>query len=243
MYLVGNLKEMKVEDMSLQDWLDMFQGKNEDGQLEIIRKLLEEKGFHHKIVKKHKKPVKTFDFGDNTWDSIQREYIDPTETEWFWKEGAAHVFAVATNINGDRLLIIMPADYAKARYTNKNGEFTKYICIQRHGTNELVAKFKSFRLHQDIYNFYGIDFGDLQIDHICGHPGVYVFKELRPCTNEQNSRNKRGLKVKKGDPFDLNPRHDFRDSFWIPFLHYVLDVISYKNMDDLRRMELEAQGN
>ncbi len=207
--------------MRLQKYFKMFKGKNEDGQLGIIRNLLKGKGFHHKVVTAK----------------------NGAKTEWFWKEGADHVFAVAINKHGQRLLIIMPSDYAKDRYANKEGEFVKYICIQMHGTNELVAKFKSRRLHQDIFDFCNIPYGNLQIDHICGHPGVYAKKELRPCTNEQNSRNKRSSKVRKGDEFDFKREHDFRDSFWIPFLHYVLGVISYEDMDELRRMELQVQGN
>lgn len=221
MYLVGNLKEMKVEDMRLQKYFKMFKGKDEDGQLEIIRKLLEDAGFHHEIA-------------------IAK---NGAKTEWFWKEGIANVFAFAISKQGDHLLLLIPMDYARDRYTNKKGEFTKCIHLDKRHDGNVIAKHNNYRLPEDIYRYRKIDYKLPCFDHICHHTGVNVDREIRNCTFKQNNINTRNSKVKDGGEYTYNNEHDFRDSFWIPFLHYVLDVISYEDMDELRRMELKTQDN
>ncbi len=202
-------------------FIDEFVGKNEKEKLDVMEKMLYQQGFSQEIV----------------------ERKDGTKTYWFSKDGVDNVFATAVNKHGEYLLLILPKDFAKHLYA-KNGKFIRCICVQGHSykNKSLVAKFSSRRLHRLIYDFYGEDISDdLEVDHISGHQGVIILVELRKVTSKQNKYNKRGRKTKDGSEFDYNKFHDFRDSFWIPFLHYVLGVISKEDMETLRQMELALE--
>lgn len=195
--------------------LNLFYGRKEVDYLADMENLLISEGFTREFVPKK----------------------NGTNTTWFHKEGVDNVIAFAENHKGVRLSLIIPREFAFATYA-RNGKFESTICIQKHSTNGVVAKYRSDRLHRQIYKFYGGVLPDgLQIDHICGHEGVVVFCELRPCTDRENKFNKPGRKSYEGaGEFAYDPFHDFRDCFWIPFLYYGLDIISKDDMKTLKQM-------
>lgn len=202
----------------LEDYFDSFVGKNEDEQIEVIKDLLRKEGFTEKVVRKG----------------------EVTKTEWYSKNGVENVVAFATNKYGLSLPIIMPKKFAEQLYA-KNGEFNRTICIQSHSTNSLIAKFSAVRLHHKLYEYYEIDIPEgMQIDHISGHQGIILIKELRIVTDKQNKYNKPGRKtgLENAGNCEYDENHDFRNSFWIPFLHYVLGAVSREDMAKLREMEL-----
>lgn len=204
--------------MMLGNYFELFAGKSEKEQFDVMEMLLGEQGFTEKIV----------------------ERKNGGKTYWYSKEDVDNVLAVAMNKHGEYLAMILPKDFAM-KYYAKDDNFRRCICIQGHShkNKSLVAKFSSRRLHQLIFDFYGIQINDnLEVDHISGHQGIIVLKELRLVTSKENKCNKRGRKTKEGGVFDYDALHDFRNSFWIPFLHYVLGTITAEDMRTLREMEL-----
>lgn len=204
--------------MMITKYFDLFAGKSETEQFDVMEQLLKEQGFTEKIVER-KNEAKTY---------------------WYSKEGVDNVFAVAVDQYGYYLPMIMPKSFAE-KYYAKNDEFKRCICVQGHSNKDmaLVAKHSSKRLHRLIFKFYDIDIDEkLEVDHISGHQGVIVLSELRLVTSKENKYNKRGRKGNVDSEFAYDALHDFRNSFWIPFLHYVLGVVSAEGMRTLREMEL-----
>lgn len=203
----------------LEKFFSLFKGKNEAEQIEVIKKLLKEQDFKETVI---------------TSKGVVR-------TIWYEKDGVENVFAVATSKRGRVQPIVMPKDFAKSLYA-ENGEFKRLISLVGHSTNMVCARYKSVGLHHVLYKFYGKVVPEgMQLDHIGGHQGIILIEELRIVTDKQNKYNKPGRKTdleEVGNYYDEN--HDFRNSFWIPFLHYVLGAIKYEDMAELRKMELKV---
>lgn len=195
----------------------MFEGKNEAEQIEVMKKLLRDQGFTETVI----------------------ESKGEVRTIWYEKDGVENVFAVATSKRGRVQPIVMPKDFAKSLYA-KNGVFKRFIALVEHSTNAVCARYKSVGLHHVLYKYCGkIVPEGMQIDHKSGHQGIILIEELRIVTDKQNKYNKPGRKTdleEAGKYYDEN--HDFRNSFWIPFLHYVMGAIKYEDMAKLREMEL-----
>lgn len=207
--------------MKIAKYYDLFVGKSEEDQLDIMEKMVSDAGFNLSIAYGYKGCV----------------------TYFFSKDGVDNVFAIAYNSVGASLPVIMPVDFAKRHYMTGNS-FTKSIKLGTHSyMNKKVTPVldyngkKNAKLHRVLMQELGYDIEGLEVDHISNHQGVNIPSELRPCTSSQNKANKINTKVKNGE-FTYNPEHDFRESFYIPFLHYVLGVISYEGMHILRSMEL-----
>ena len=201
----------------LEKFFSMFKGKNEAEQIEVMKKLLKDQGFTEtEITSKGK-----------------------VRTIWYEKDGVENVFAVATSKRGRVQPIVMPKDFAKSLYA-ENGEFKRLISLVEHSTNAVCARYKSVGLHHVLYEYCGKVVPEgMQLDHKGGHQGIILIEELRIVTDKQNKYNKPGRKTdleEVGNYYDEN--HDFRNSFWIPFLHYVLGVIESDDMAELRKMEL-----
>lgn len=203
----------------LEKFFSMFEGKNEEEQNEVIKSLLVADGF-----KVTPAPGK-----------------NGAETIWYEKDGVDNVVAFATNKRGQSLPHILPKDFAKQLYA-KNGEFKRYICLGGHSTNSVCGRYKSIGLHIQLFAYYGIEIEEgKQLDHIFGHQGIVLKECLRPVTDKENKYNKPGRKnvdLKEAGEFAYVKEYDFRNSFWIPVLHYVLGVVSYEDMAELRKMEL-----
>lgn len=195
----------------------MFKGKNEAEQIEVMKKLLKDPKFTETEIRS-KGEVRTI---------------------WYEKDGVENVFAVAISKRGRVQPIVMPKDFAKSLYA-KDGVFKHFISLVEHSTNAVCARYKSVGLHHKLYEYCNKVVPEgMQLDHIGGHQGVILIEELRIVTDKQNKYNKPGRKTdleEVGNYYDEN--HDFRNSFWIPFLHYVLGVIEYDDMAELRKMEL-----
>lgn len=205
---------------NLQIFFNLFKGADERKQIEIIKDLLLKEGFKKTVISCKGKE----------------------RTIWYEKTGVENVIAIATNRDGLSLPLIMPKDFAKHLYA-ENGEFKRFVCLVGHSTNSVCARYKSVGLHIQLFKYYGISIEKgLQLDHISGHQGINLLVELRPVTDKQNKYNKPDRKVsaEEAGEFAYNPLHDFRKSFWIPFLHYVLGVISKDDMAKLRAMEIAA---
>lgn len=225
MYLEGNLKEMKVEDMSLQDWLDMFQGKNEDGQLDEMEQLLLSAGFKSETC----------------------EAQNGAKTIYFTKEGVDYIFALSVRKDKKYLPIIMDVKFAKRHYM-KNGEFDKIIRLNGHSNKNLeltpVMDYngkKNVKVHRVYMKELGRDIEGLQIDHLSHCQGLIAESMLRPCTNYENQLNKVGVEIEGKSDYGYNALQDFRCSFWIPFLHFMLGKttnVSFEDMAKLREMEI-----
>lgn len=165
-------------------------------------------------------------------------------TVWFSKKDAENVFALSVRRDKSYLPVIMPADFAYKHYT-KNGVLCKNITLSTHSyeNNAIVPVInhdgkKNVRLHRVIMMEKGINIDGMEIDHISCHEGVDVLEELRLCTSKQNKSNKKNVENYSDSNFKYNDTHDFRDSIWIPVLHYVLGIISKEDMYSLRKMEL-----
>lgn len=200
----------------LKKYLNLFEGKDDSKQLDIMEQMMLSAGFKEEVAK----------------------YGETTETRWFSKEGCENVFAIAKH--GDKELpLILPADFAEATY-KKNGKFCKVICIQGHGyKNETwVARYKSEGLHRCILRFHGVDVDGFEVDHIYCTNCVNVYEGLRLCNSPQNKANKKTTKNTSETAFAYDPLNDFSECLWIPFLHYVLGVITKEDMRKLRKLML-----
>lgn len=205
----------------------LFINKSEETKLDEMERLLIEKGFVETIVE---------------GKSINGKRC---KTAYFSKEGEENIFALTVNTKGICLPIIMPMTLAKKFYM-KNGKFNKTIRIKSHSNKNRkyspVIEYgdkSNMYLHRILLKESGYIVGRYEVDHICGHHGVIVENELRVCNSGLNKLNMRNTRKQMDSEFSYNKYHDFRDSFWIPFLHYVLGIISYEDMHTLRAMELD----
>lgn len=208
--------------MELTKLFNLFNGKTEGKQLDELETLLIQNGFIKNEVNKR-----------------------GTYTAWFTKDGVDTVFALAVKKNKSQWLpVIMPASFARKFYM-KNGEFYKGITLSTHSfkNSDLVAVINyngklNERLHRAILIEAGVDIEGMEVDHITCHEGVNVVEELRPCTSSENKANKFTTENSVHSSFKYDVTHDFRNSVWIPALHYVLGIISKEDMYTLRRMEV-----
>lgn len=205
----------------LEDLFNLFAGKSEGMKLRQMYTLLSENGF--------KLEVKSF---------------RGCTTYYYFNPDKVNIFALTSNSIGDELMLIIPREFSERHYM-VDGEYKKIIRLNGHGggNKEISAAIDigddaNRKLHRVILEEAKIDIAGQDVDHKTGHPGINIPEELRPCTPQQNCANRKGYKTTLTGEFEYDPLHDFRDSFWIPFLHYVLGIISYEDMHTLRKMEL-----
>ena len=166
--------------------------------------------------------------------------VGKCSTLFYVKEDVDVVFCCSFNSKGRYLPMLLDKEFVFRHYT-KDGKFVKTVGIGTSGYNDqrLQAMCKGRPLVRQMYMEKGYDLGYHVVDHVCSNLGVNIFDELRVCTQQENCCNKFTSHL-KGSRFEYNPLHDFRNSFYIPFLHYFLGLISYDDMTELRRMELSA---
>jgi hypothetical protein len=213
-------KSFKKEEVfiMLKNYAELFNGKSELEQLDVMEQMMLDAGFVMTVAKGSK----------------------GAKTYWFNKDGVENIFALVVRGDGRYLPIILPKDFAEHYYA-KDGSLTKSISTGYHSYKDsvLVAKYNAVRLHRMILKFHGVDINGLEVDHVTCNQSVNTYNELRPCTSKQNKANKFGSHIKAGE-FTYNPAHDFKNALWIPFLHYVLGVISYDEMHLLNKVEIAA---
>lgn len=208
----------------LRSYFEMFNGKDFDSQVETIKSLLTEAGFSVRVI-------------------VRRGCT----TEYYTKDGVTNVFAITCNSAGVVLPIVMPMWFAEKFYMS-DGVFNKTITISTHSWKDTcftpVLNYKghrNYKMHRAIMNELGEDITGLEVDHITNHQGINIREELRTCTSSENHLNCFTRENVKGE-FGYKAEHDFRDSFWIPVLHYVLGVISYDDMHELRSMMIMSKA-
>lgn len=212
--------------MKKKELATLFVGKSEAEQLDAMEELLCEMGFKEtEVVGKVRNG-------------------ECCKTTFYSKEGADNIFAMTVNRKGVYLPVIMPSAFAEKFYM-KNGKFDKIIRLKSHSNND--GKFspaidycgkRNVYLHRIMLKEAGFDIEKSEVDHIGGHHGIILLVELRPSNSVQNKLNKVNAKNTSDSEFAYNKYHDFRNSFWIPFLHYVLGVISAEDMHTFREIEL-----
>lgn len=219
----------------LTNLFNTFYGKNEDEYLPDMENMLLKAGFTRYEARRN-----VTRYG---------EYKGECVTIFYVKEGAENAFAYTRNTNNKELSIILPTDFVMKHFT-KNGEFRKHktIGLKSHsfedGIHSPVMTYngkKNVYLSRIIMQEAGYDIKGLEVDHSSYHKGINIPQELRPCSRRENLCNRITVSsnADEEDEFAYNESHDFRYCFWIPFLHYVLGVISYDDMVTLKQMKID----
>lgn len=226
-YLLSEVKQGKQSNKSfkkeevfimLKNYAELFNGKSELEQLDVMEQMMLDAGFVMTVAKGSK----------------------GSKTYWFNKDGVENIFALVVRGDDRYLPMILPKDFAEHYYA-KDGSLVKSISTGYHSYKDsvLVAKYNSDRLHRVILKFHGMTLGDKEVDHVSCNQSVNTYDELRLCTSKENKANKSTSHIEAG-AVTYNSAHDFKNALWIPFLHYVLGVISYDDMHLLNKVEIVA---
>lgn len=254
MYLVGNLKEMKVGNLyCLNDYGEMFKGKSEAEQFELVENISRLNSYIEMFVGQDED--KQFELMKQLAKEDGFKYMlcigkGCAKTEYFTKDGLEYIlaFTYAERKNREYCLpVIMDADFAERHYM-KNGEFDKIIRLNGHSNknSELSPVMdyngkKNVKVHRVYMKELGRDIEGLQVDHLSHCQGLIIKLMLRLCTNYQNQLNKVGVEIEGKSDYGYNALQDFRCSFWIPFLHFMFGKatnVSFEDMTKLREMEI-----
>lgn len=189
--------------------------------------------------------MKDAGFESNPCKSCHNGY--KAETTYYYRNDLDKVCVHLIRESFDKeILVILPKTFCEDVLRLK--EKKPYpITFKDHSTSSYSPYLSNVDyLHVEVMEYYKIATSEtkaqkLEVDHIARHDGVCITEWLRLCTSSQNKRNKPSYTIKKGDEFDYDPVRDFSHSFYIPFLHYVMGLISKDDMWELRRMELEME--
>ena len=206
-------------------YIEMFVGQDEDKQFELMKQLVDKDGFTH----------------------MSCTGRGCAKTDYFTKAGLDYIFAFTYAIREGReycLPIIMDVEFAKRHYM-KDGKFDKIIRLNGHSNknSELTPVMdyngkKNVKVHRVYMKELGYNIEGLQIDHLSHCQGAITELMLRPCTNDENQLNKVGVEIEGKSDYEYNALQDFRFSFWIPFLCFILGVVSFDDMTKLKEMEI-----
>lgn len=203
------------------NYLKIFAGKTLADQVDILRSMLLDVGFDESFV----------------------EGSGGICATWYYEhERVSDIYAVSQSLQFENFQLLLPKDFSE-KNLKTDGEYSELIILKDHGKGRRITPSLStykgkriFPIHRAILLESGYDLTGLQVDHRAHHPGINTRTEIRPCTNRQNSANRKNSNITDAGEFTYDPDHDFRDTFWIYALHNPLGLITWEEMHDLNWM-------